>query len=93
MQRKATRVNLYNPLDKTVVIWTPRKHRHKEQGYLIYIMRPRSSANAMEWYTFLRTTLGWRRSQQLEIFVPDLSVRLILERPFEKCLATIRSVC
>ena len=75
--RRNTRVNLYSALDKTLVIWVPWK-----VGTRIYILRTRSSASAVEWYTFIRSSLGWKRSSDLQIHVPDLSVTLQLENPF-----------
>lgn len=75
--RKSTRVNLYSSLDKTVVIWVPWKI-----GTRIYILRTHSSASAVEWYTFIRSSLGWKRSSNLQVNVPDLSVTLQLEDPF-----------
>jgi Pleckstrin homology domain len=82
---KTTRVNLYSSLDKTVVIWHPYK-----KGNQIMIMRTRSTAHSVEWYTFLRDILGWARPSALQINVPDLSVSLLLEKPFER-LGTARS--
>ncbi|KAI9763125.1 MAG: hypothetical protein M1840_000890 [Geoglossum simile] len=79
LKRKDTHVNLYSPLDKTVVVWASCKH-----GTLIYIMRPRSSASSVEWYTFLRSSLGWNRSRELQVNVPDLNVSLVLQDVFEK---------
>ncbi|EKG14060.1 hypothetical protein MPH_08802 [Macrophomina phaseolina MS6] len=75
---KYTRVNLYSPLDKTVVMWTPWRKRTK-----IFIMRPRSGSSAAEWYTFLRKIMGWNRASELQINVPDLDVSLRLENPFQ----------
>ena len=75
---KTTRVNLFSSLDKTVVIWHPFR-----KGTRIMIMRTRSTAHSVEWYTFLKDTLGWARPSVLQISVPDLSVSLLLERPFE----------
>ncbi|MCJ1463118.1 hypothetical protein MMC07_001723 [Pseudocyphellaria aurata] len=74
---KSTRVNLYSSLDKTLVIWVPGK-----VGTRIYILRTRSAANAVEWYTFLHSSLGWRRPSNLQIYVPDMNVTLQLEDPF-----------
>jgi Pleckstrin homology domain len=82
---KMTRVNLYSSLDKTVVIW----HSHKK-GTRILIMRPRSTAHSVEWYTFLKDCLGWERPSALQINVPDLNVSLRLEKPFEE-LETARA--
>lgn len=75
--RKSTRVNLYSSLDKTLVIWVPWKI-----GTRIYILRTRSAASAVEWYTFLRNSLGWERPSELQVYVPDLSLTLLLEDPF-----------
>ena len=72
-----TRVNLYSSLDKTLVIWVPWK-----VGTRIYILRTRSAANAVEWYTFLRSSLGWKRPSDLQVHVPDLNVTLKVEDPF-----------
>jgi Pleckstrin homology domain len=74
---KTTRVNLFSSLDKTVVIWHPYK-----KGIRILIMRPRSTAHSVEWYTFLKDCLGWARPSALQINVPDLSVSLLLDNPF-----------
>lgn len=73
----STQVNLYSTLDKTLVIWVPWK-----TGTRIYLLCTRSAANAVEWYTFLRHTLGWKRSSELQVHVPDLSVTLKLQDPF-----------
>jgi len=77
LARKTTRVNLYSSLDKTLVIWIPWK-----KGTLMYILRTHSAASAVEWYTFIRHSLGWQRSTSLQVSVPDLSVTLQLENPF-----------
>jgi hypothetical protein len=81
--RKNTRVNLYSSLDKTLVIWVPWK-----AGTRIYILRTRSYASAVEWYSFIRSSLGWKRPSNLEIYVPDLSINLSIEDPFEEFEAT-----
>ncbi|KAI4252658.1 MAG: hypothetical protein LQ352_004160 [Teloschistes flavicans] len=75
--RKSTRVNLYSSLDKTLVMWLPWKG-----GTKIFLLRPRSSSSSVEWYTFLRHALGWKRSQDLQVNVPDLSVTLQVIDPF-----------
>ena len=75
---RTTHVNLYSSLDKTLVIWMPWKHSQT----LIYILRTRSAASAVEWYTFLRNSLGWQRSSDLMVNVPDLNVTLQVENPF-----------
>lgn len=74
---RTTRVNLYSSLDKTIVIWHPYK-----KGTRIFIMRPRSGAHAVEWYTFVRDMLGWARPASLQVNVPDLNVSLQLQKPF-----------
>ena len=51
---------------------------------MIYILRPRSLANSVEWYTFLRNALGWDRPREVQVYVPDLSVTLYLENPFQE---------
>ncbi|KAK5150715.1 hypothetical protein LTR04_006742, partial [Oleoguttula sp. CCFEE 6159] len=81
--RRSTKVNLYSSLDKSVVIWVPWK-----TGTMIYILQPRSRANSVEWYTFLRNILGWHRASTLQVNVPDLSVSLRLENPFEQLEAS-----
>ncbi|KAI9816288.1 MAG: hypothetical protein M1827_001890 [Pycnora praestabilis] len=78
LSRKTTKVNLFSSLDKTLVIWVPWK-----LGTMIYTMRPRSAANSVEWYTFLRSALGWHRPTNLQINVPDFKISLRLENPFE----------
>ena len=77
--RKITNLNLYSSLDKTIVLWTTYK-----KGTRIFILRPRSSASSVEWYTFLRSSLGWKRSSSLRVNVPDLNVTLQLTNPFEE---------
>ncbi|KAA6414101.1 MAG: hypothetical protein FRX48_02463 [Lasallia pustulata] len=81
--QKTTKVNLYSSLDKTVVIWLPWK-----KGTMIYILRPRSAASSVEWYTFLHSALGWQRSRTLQINVPDLNVSLRLDDPFQQLEAS-----
>ncbi|MCJ1309265.1 hypothetical protein MMC25_002923 [Agyrium rufum] len=77
MVKKTTRVNLYSSLDKTIVIWTPFK-----KGTKIYLLRPRSSANSVEWFTFLQSALGWKRATDLTVNVPDLAITLKILDPF-----------
>ncbi|KAL8711859.1 MAG: hypothetical protein Q9220_003803 [cf. Caloplaca sp. 1 TL-2023] len=75
--RKTTNVNLYSALDKTLVIWVPWK-----TGTKIFLLRPRSSSSSVEWYTFIRNALGWKRSTDLQVNVPDLSLSLQIANPF-----------
>jgi len=75
---KITKINLYSSLDKTIVIWAPYR-----KGTRIFILRPRSSASSVEWYTFLRSTIGWKRPSSLKVNVPNLNLTLQLANPFE----------
>ena len=75
---KTTHVNLYSSLDKTVVVWHPYK-----KGTRIVLIRPSSTAHSVEWYTFLRDAMGWKRPSSLQVTVPDLDLTLRLDRPFE----------
>ncbi|PWY92113.1 hypothetical protein BO70DRAFT_357252 [Aspergillus heteromorphus CBS 117.55] len=77
--RKKIKVNLYSHLDKSIVLWGPCK-----RGTKIYIVRPRSSAHAAEWFTFLCQIMGRRRPSSLPIHVPDLGVSLVFNNPFEQ---------
>lgn len=86
LDAKSTRINLFSSLDKTVVLWYPYK-----DGTRIYLMRPRSAAHSVEWYTFVREALGWRRPLSLSVHVPDLNITLMLNKPFEKLEGTLRS--
>ena len=79
LNRKHTKVNLFSPLDKTIVIWHPHK-----RGTRIFILRPRSAARSVEWYTFIHHSLGWHRPSSLLINVPDLDISLVFRRPFEQ---------
>ena len=84
LARKTTHVNLYSSLDKTVVIWVPWK-----AGTMMYILRTHSAASAVEWYTFIRRSLGEQRVTSLQVNVPDLSVTLQLDNPFDELEASI----
>ncbi|KAF2842611.1 hypothetical protein M501DRAFT_1005394 [Patellaria atrata CBS 101060] len=79
LSRKYTRVNLCSSLDKSVVVWAP-----TPGGTILYILQPRSSSSAVEWYTFIRNILGWHGASELQVNVPDLSVTLHVEDPFHK---------
>lgn len=83
---KTTGVNLYSSLDKTLVIWLPWR-----KGNIIYIMRPRCYSSSVEWYTFLRNALGWAKPDMLQIHVPNLSLSLRIENPFEKIEEKLRA--
>lgn len=78
LTKKQSYVNLYSSLDKSVVIWTP-----YARGTTIYVLHCRSSANAAEWYTFLRNILGRHRTTELRVNVPDLSVSIRVKDPFK----------
>ncbi|KAL2855285.1 Pleckstrin homology domain-containing protein [Aspergillus pseudoustus] len=77
--RRAVRTNLYSTLDKTIAIW----HRSK-RGTSIYILRPKSTTRAVEWYTFLSHISGRHRASSLAINVPDLAVSLVFNNPFRQ---------
>ncbi|OAX83569.1 hypothetical protein ACJ72_02061 [Emergomyces africanus] len=72
-----TKVNLFSSLDKTIVLWHP-----NDEGTMLFIMRAKSAAHSMEWYTFIRTTLGWQRPTNLIVHVPDLDISVLLKHPF-----------
>ena len=76
--RKTTHVNMFSSLDKSVVIWHPYR-----KGTRLIVMKCESTAHSVEWYTFLRDALGWKRPDKLQVFVPDLDVQLQIEKPFE----------
>ncbi|KAI2818890.1 hypothetical protein CBS133816_10233 [Aspergillus niger] len=84
--RKKMNVNLYSHLDKAIVLWGPCK-----RGTKIYIIRPKSSAHAVEWFTFLSQIMGKRRPSSLPIHVPDLGVSLVFNNPFEQLEAALDS--
>lgn len=77
LDRKKIKVGLFSSLDKTIVVCQPIKG-----GTRLYMLKPRCSANSMEWFTFLRNLLGWKRTKNLQVNVPDLSVHLKLDNPF-----------
>ncbi|KPI43215.1 uncharacterized protein AB675_6993 [Cyphellophora attinorum] len=82
---KTTRVNLYSSLDKSVVVWHPYR-----KGTRIVIMKASSTAHSVEWYTFLRDAMGWKRPATLQVNVPDLDVQLHLDKPFEELTKAIQ---
>ena len=71
-----TRVNLFSPLDKTIVVWEANKKATR-----IFILRPRSSASSIEWLMFLNLILGYTIPDKLRISVPDLDVVLEVFNP------------
>lgn len=84
-QRRA-KVNLFSSLDKTLCVWTVEKARTT-----IYYLKPMSSATSVEWYTFLRSLMGWKRAQTLHVNVPDLNISLQLSDPFQSA-AMVKSL-
>ncbi|MCJ1474515.1 hypothetical protein MMC13_003173 [Lambiella insularis] len=78
LARKTTKLNMYSSLDKTIVLWAPWK-----SGTRIYILRPRSTASSVEWYTLFNGALGHSRSASLKVKVPDLNMTLQIANPFE----------
>ncbi|KAF2635463.1 meiotically up-regulated gene 56 protein [Massarina eburnea CBS 473.64] len=81
--RKIAKVNLYSSLDKSVVVWLP-----AGRGTHMFIMQARTASNAVEWYTFLRNILGWRRASELQVNIPDMSVSLHIADPFQRLEAS-----
>ncbi|KAJ8112780.1 hypothetical protein OPT61_g4929 [Boeremia exigua] len=81
--RKTCKVNMYSSLDKSIVVSMPGR-----RGTLIFIMQVRTASNAVEWYTFLRNILGWRRASELQINIPDMSISVRIANPFEKLEAS-----
>jgi len=77
LSSQRVRANLYSSLDKTLCVWTAGKGRTT-----IYYLQPQSGAASVEWYTFLRGVLGFRRTKTLQVNVPDLDVSLRLDDPF-----------
>jgi hypothetical protein len=55
---------------------------------LIFIMQARTASNAVEWYTFLRNILGWKRASELTINIPDMGLSVRIANPFEKLEAS-----
>lgn len=72
------RVSLYSTLDKTLCVWAKEGSRTT-----IYYFRATAASTAVEWFTFLTSIMGWKRAQTLTVNVPDLSVSLRLDDPFE----------
>jgi hypothetical protein len=81
--RKKCKVNLYSALDKSIVVSMPDR-----RGSLIFIMQARTASNAVEWYTFIRNILGWRRASEIQINIPDMSLSVRIANPFEKLEAS-----
>lgn len=77
--RKTSKVNLYSSLDKSIVVSMPCR-----RSTSIFIMQARTASNAVEWYTFLRNILGWRRASELQINIPDMSISVRIANPFQK---------
>lgn len=78
LSTRHARVSLYSTLDKTLCLWAKGKSRTT-----IYYLRATTASTAVEWYTFLTSIMGWKRAESLTINVPDLSISLRLEDPFE----------
>lgn len=85
--RKTSKVNMYSSLDKSIVITAPGR-----RDTLIFIMQARTASNASEWYTFLRNILGWRRSTDIQINIPDMGLSVQIVNPFEKLEASQNEV-
>ncbi|USP75534.1 hypothetical protein yc1106_02808 [Curvularia clavata] len=83
LSRKTSKVNLYSPLDKTMVVSSP-----TSRETLIFIMQARTASNAVEWYTFVRNLLGWQRASELQINIPDMSLSVSIVNPFAQLEAS-----
>ena len=78
LSTRHARVSLFSTLDKTLCIWAKEKSRTT-----IYYLRATTASTAVEWFTFLTSIMGWKRAESLTVNVPDLSISLRLEDPFE----------
>lgn len=78
---------MYSSLDKSMVVTAP-----GPRETLIFIMQARTASNAVEWYTFLRNILGWRRAAELQINMPELSLSVRIANPFENLEASQNQV-
>lgn len=78
LSTRHARVSLFSTLDKTLCLWAKDGSRTT-----IYYLRATTASTAVEWYTFLTSIMGWKRAQTLTVNVPDLSLSLRLDDPFE----------
>lgn len=78
LSARHARVSLFSSLDKTLCVWSSQNARTT-----IYYLRATTASTSVEWYTFLTSIMGWKRAQTLTVHVPDLSVSLRLDDPFE----------
>ncbi|KAM0712288.1 hypothetical protein Q7P37_011382 [Cladosporium fusiforme] len=78
LSARHARVSLFSTLDKTLCVWSTQNSRTT-----IYYLRATTTSTSVEWFTFLTSILGWKRAQTLTVHVPDLSVSLRLDDPFE----------
>jgi hypothetical protein len=77
LSQKQTKANIYSSLDKTLCVWYAEGPKTT-----IYYLRAQSGASAVDWLTFLETTLGHARAQTLQVHIPHFNVSLRLENPF-----------
>lgn len=78
LSARLAKVSLYSTLDKTLCVWVSEKGRTN-----IYYLKATTASTAVEWYTFLTSIMGWKRAQTLTVHVPDLSVSLRIDDPFD----------
>jgi hypothetical protein len=78
LSTRHARVSLFSTLDKTLCVWAKEGSRTT-----IYYFRATTASTAVEWFTFLTSIMGWKRAQTLTVNVPDLSISLRLDDPFE----------
>lgn len=79
LSTRHARVSLFSTLDKTLCLWAKDGARTT-----IYYLRATTASTAVEWFTFLTSIMGWKRAQTLTVSVPDLSISLRLDDPFEE---------
>ncbi|GMM34154.1 Spo71 protein [Saccharomycopsis crataegensis] len=74
---KTCTVGFYNALDKSVAISVP--SNEVEDGYRVYIFKGPSQFVCIEWYLFIKTSLGFNRDNRMKIRVPGLDLELEIE--------------
>ncbi|ANB14536.1 Spo71p [Sugiyamaella lignohabitans] len=85
-------VNLYSSLDKSIVLWNRTSlgvEPSKKKDSMIYILRARSDASALNWLSFLASIVGICAESLITVKVPDLGVTIDVEIPFQD-IETIR---
>jgi hypothetical protein len=78
LDMKRSNLNMYSSLDKSLAFWVP-----QHPGFRIFILQCRAPSSSVEWLTFIRGLLGHPRPNHLLVRVPEMSVNLRLNDPFE----------